>query len=91
MEVGRTEEEGFRISCVGCEYTNQAVEVSCNLHNVKGKLVAANIITAPKTDTYNTFDKPNEVILKDFKAGSFKNEVLKIKIPEKSVVTVQIK
>ena len=70
---------------------NQAVEVSCNLHNVKGKLVAANIITAPKTDTYNTFDKPNEVILKDFKAGSFKNEVLKIKIPEKSVVTVQIK
>ena len=69
----------------------QSVEISCNLKDVKGKLISANIITAPKIDTYNTFENPNQVVLKEFKNGSFKNGTLKIKIPEKSVVTVEIK
>ena len=69
----------------------QSVEISSNLTDVKGKLTSAGIITAPKTDSYNTFENPNQVVLKEYKNGSFKNGILKIRIPEKSVVTVEIK
>ena len=71
---------------------NNSLEISCNLNEIKnGKLVSSNIITASKTDAHNTFEKPDQVVLKDFKGGSFKNGTLKIRIPEKSLVTVQIK
>lgn len=70
---------------------NQPVDITCNLKDAAGKLISANIITAPKTDTFNSFDNPNQVIIKDFKDGDFKKGILKIKIPEKSLVTVQIK
>ena len=71
---------------------NNSLEISCSLNDVKnGKLISSNIITASKTDSHNTFDKPNEVVLKDFKGGKFKNGLLQIRIPEKSLVTVQIK
>lgn len=70
---------------------NNSLEISCNLNEIKnGKLVSSNIITASKTDAHNTFEKPDQVVLKDFKGGSFKNGTLKIRIPEKSLVTVQI-
>ena len=70
---------------------NNSLEISCNLNEIKnGKLVSSNIITASKTDAHDTFEKPDQVVLKDFKGGSFKNGTLKIRIPEKSLVTVQI-
>ena len=90
VSASRDKNGAVNVSFVNID-PNQSVEISCNLKDVKGKLASANIITAPKTDSYNTFDNPNQVVLKEFKSGSFKNGILKIKIPEKSVVTVQIK
>jgi alpha-N-arabinofuranosidase len=90
VSASRDKNGAVNVSFVNID-PNQSVEISCNLKDVKGKLSSANIITAPKTDSYNTFDNPNQVVLKEFKSGSFKNGTLKIKIPEKSVVTVQIK
>ena len=90
VSASRDKNGAVNVSFVNID-PNQSVEISCNLKDVKGKLASANIITAPKMDSYNTFDNPNQVVLKEFKSGSFKNGILKIKIPEKSVVTVQIK
>ena len=90
VSASRDKNGAVNVSFVNID-PNQSVEISCNLKDVKGKLASANIITAPKTDSYNTFDNPNQVVLKEFKSGSFKNGILKIKIPEKAVVTVQIK
>ena len=90
VSASRDKNGAVNVSFVNID-PNQSVEISCNLKDVKGKLASANIITAPKTDSYNIFDNPNQVVLKEFKSGSFKNGILKIKIPEKSVVTVQIK
>ncbi|WP_101689442.1 alpha-N-arabinofuranosidase [Dysgonomonas massiliensis] len=70
---------------------NQSVEVSCDIKTAKAlKFVSGNIITAPTTDSHNTFEKPNQVVLKDFKDASIKNGVLTVKLPAKSLVTVAL-
>lgn len=71
---------------------NNTVEVSCKIDGLNNaKFNSANIITAPKTDSHNTFDKPNEVTLKDFKDAKVKDGILTVKMPAKSVVTVAMK
>jgi alpha-N-arabinofuranosidase len=70
---------------------NKAVEISCSLDGAKNqRLVSGNIITAPKTDTFNSFDNPNQVVLKDFKDAKLKNGVIEVKIPAKSLVTIEL-
>ena len=70
---------------------NQSVDITCTIKDLKnGRFVSGNIITAPKTDSHNTFEKPNEVELKDFKDAAVKNDVLTVKIPAKSVVTIEL-
>ncbi len=69
----------------------KAIEISCNLDGVtKEKLVSGNVITAPKVDTFNTFENPNQVTLKEFKDAKLKNGVLELKLPAKSLVTVEL-
>jgi len=69
----------------------QSVDITCNVKDMdKAKLISGNIITASKTDSHNTFDNPNEVALKDFKDASIKNGVLTVKIPAKSLVTIEL-
>lgn len=70
---------------------NQSVDITCTIKDLKnGRFVSGNIITAPKTDSHNTFEKPNEVELKDFKDAAVKNDVLTVKIPAKSMVTIEL-
>lgn len=70
---------------------NQSVDITGTIKDLKnGRFVSGNIITAPKTDSHNTFEKPNEVELKDFKDAAVKNDVLTVKIPAKSVVTIEL-
>lgn len=70
---------------------NQSVEISCDIKDSKNlKFVSGNIITAPSTGSHNTFDNPNQVVLKDFKDASIKNGVLTVKLPAKSLVTVAL-
>ncbi|NDV77569.1 alpha-N-arabinofuranosidase [Dysgonomonas sp. 511] len=70
---------------------NQSVELTCNIKDLNnGRFVSGNIITAPRTDAHNTFDKPDQVMLRDFKDANLKNGVLTVKIPAKSLVTVEL-
>jgi len=70
---------------------NNSIEISCDIRGLKnGKMVSGNIITAPQTDSHNTFENSSQVVMKDFKDASYKNEVLTIKMPAKSLVTIEL-
>jgi alpha-N-arabinofuranosidase len=68
-----------------------AIEVSCDVRGIQnGKLLAGNIITAPQTDSHNTFENKEVVKLVDFKDATLKNNKLTLKLPAKSLVTIEI-
>ncbi|GAB6011455.1 alpha-N-arabinofuranosidase [Viscerimonas tarda] len=68
-----------------------AIEVSCDVRGIQnGKLLAGNIITAPQTDSHNTFENKEVVKLVDFKDATFRNNKLTLKLPAKSLVTIEI-
>ncbi len=68
------------------------VEISCDLRGtVNSKIDYGQIITGSEVGSYNTFDKPNNVVLADFKGASLKGGVLKLKLPAKSIVTIAVK
>lgn len=70
---------------------SKPIEISCDVRGLKnGRFISANIITGDKIDSHNTFEKPNQVILKDFKDASFKNGTLTVKVPAKSLVTIEL-
>lgn len=81
----------INISFVNIDPHN-AVALSCDLRGTKNsKIAKAQIITGAKIDSHNTFDKPNEVVLADFRGASIRNGMLSMNIPAKSVITVQIR
>ena len=70
---------------------NNSVSITCRLEGAdKLHFVSGDIITADKVDTYNTFEKPNQVTLKDFKDAKFKDGTLELELPSKSLVTVEL-
>lgn len=88
--ASKNDEGKIHISLVNID-PNQSVEITCRLDDQENrKFVSGNIITAPKVDSHNTFEKNNEVILKDFKDVSLKKGVVTAKIPAKSLVTIEL-
>ena len=80
----------IHISFVNIDPT-KAIEISCNLDGAaKQQFVSGNVITAPKVDTFNSFENPNQVVLKDFKDAKLKSGVLEVKLPAKSLVTIEL-
>ena len=65
-------------------------EVIINLPNLKGKKVSGEILTASRVSSYNSFDKPNEVVVKPFDGAKIKNNQLVVKMPAHSIVTLEI-
>lgn len=69
----------------------QSVEITCTLRDfANAKFVSGNIISGKNIDSHNTFSDANQVVLKDFKDASIKKGVLTIKVPAKSLVTVEL-
>lgn len=89
--ASRDKDGKIHVSLVNLD-PNNSIEVNCDLKGLdsKAKFVSANIVTADKIDSHNTFDNPNIVELKEFKDASLKNQKLQVKMPAKSVVTVEI-
>ena len=70
---------------------HNAIDITCDVRGLNnGRFVSGNIITAPKTDSHNTFENPNQVVLKDFKDANFRNGTLTVKIPAKSLITIEL-
>jgi alpha-N-arabinofuranosidase len=49
------------------------------------------IITSDKENDYNDFGQPEKVNIKKFSSFSVKNNILKVDLPAKSVVTIELK
>jgi alpha-N-arabinofuranosidase len=81
----------INISFVNIDPNNE-VEMKCDVRGTKqSQITGAKVITADKIDSHNTFEKPEEVVLADLKGAVLCDGVLSLKLPAKSVVTVQIR
>ena len=69
----------------------ESQEITLTLGDVKAKSVSGQILTSEKIDDYNTFEQPNLVKLADFKGAKLTKNGLVVKLPAKSIVTLEIK
>ncbi|WP_243348341.1 alpha-N-arabinofuranosidase [Parabacteroides sp. FAFU027] len=71
---------------------DNGIELTCDVQGTKTtKITDGQIITGKEVQSYNTFDNPNRVKLDKFKDASYKNGTLKVKLPAKSLVTIELK
>ncbi|MHC4757080.1 MAG: alpha-N-arabinofuranosidase [Planctomycetota bacterium] len=69
---------------------NKGATVRCQIRGTDFKKVSGSILTAPKMNTHNTFDNPDAIKLAKFDNVKIKGNELVIKMPSKSIVTVEI-
>jgi alpha-N-arabinofuranosidase len=71
-------------------HNNRSVEIdlrgSEKLSNSSGE-----IISAPRENAYNDFGQPEKVNILKFTSFNIKNNILKVDLPAKSVVTIMLK
>ena len=71
---------------------NKGTSVTCELRGTqKVDFVKGNIITGERINSYNDFDKKEEVTLKDFGNVKVKGNVVTVNMPSKSIVMVELK
>lgn len=70
---------------------HEATEMTCDLRgsNLK-KVTSGEIITAPKLQTYNSFDQPDNIRMDSFDGGKLKGQTLSVTLPAKSVVMIEL-
>ncbi len=79
------------VSLVNVDLKND-VEITCQLRGDNLKNIAgAKIVTSNDVHTYNSFESPDNITLKDFSNARLKNNVLTLKLPAKSVVTISLR
>lgn len=88
--ASRDSSGAVHVSIVNLDLKND-ISTSCRLDGVSGKTVSGKILTASDISACNTFEKSDRVVMSQFKGVSLKNGVLKIDVPAKSVVTLEIK
>lgn len=66
-------------------------EVTVALSNMKAKSVTGKILTSKQIDDYNSFDNPNVVKIEAFKGAKITKDGLKINLPAKSIVVLEVK
>lgn len=71
-------------------HLDETQEITINLPDVKTKNVSGQILTSKNITDHNTFDKPDVVNLKEFKGAKFNKGVLKVTLPAKSIVTLEL-
>ena len=82
--------ETIHISLANVDLDN-ANTVTINLDQLKAKTVTGEILTSKKIDDYNTFEHPDVVKPATFKDFKIKKNVLTVKMPAKSIITLAIK
>ena len=69
---------------------DNAQEITINLPDVKAKKAVGEILTSANLTDYNSFENPNNIKLAPFKEVKINKGVLKIKLPAKSIVTIEL-
>jgi alpha-N-arabinofuranosidase len=69
---------------------NKSQEITCDFSGGSYSQVKGEILTAGAMNSCNTFDKPDEIKPVNFTGATLKNNILKITLPSKSVVAIEI-
>jgi alpha-N-arabinofuranosidase len=65
-------------------------EVIVNIPGINIKGFTGEILTSDKITDYNSFENPNKITLAPFKGVKINKGSLKIKLPAKSIVTIEL-
>jgi alpha-N-arabinofuranosidase len=80
----------IHVSLVNVDPVNE-IEFSCDLRGTSASKVGyAQVLTAKEIGSHNTFASPEVVKLADMKGAKIEKGILKVKLPAKSLVTVQL-
>lgn len=69
---------------------NEPCEIDIPLGNIKAKNVKGEILTSANIADYNDFGQPEKVTLKAFNGAKINKGSLKLTLPAKSIVTLQL-
>lgn len=69
----------------------ESQEIELNLGEVKAKSVTGRILTANNIGDYNSFEKPSVVAPKEFTGAKVNKGSLKVTLPAKSIVVLEVK
>ena len=71
--------------------TRNSQEVTIELPNISSKTIRGEILTSSNLTDHNTFENPNKVKITSFSGASKTKNGLIVKLPAKSIVTLEIK
>ncbi|MHC4694988.1 MAG: alpha-N-arabinofuranosidase [Planctomycetota bacterium] len=80
----------INISLCNLDPKNSA-ELNCKLHGARGQKAWGHILTAGTMTAHNTFDNPETINTTAFRDFKLKGDTLKLTLPSKSVVVLEIK
>ena len=69
---------------------DNAQEITINLPDIAAKKAVGEILTSANLTDYNSFEKPDTVKPAPFKEVKINKGVLKVKLPAKSIVTIEL-
>ncbi|NLK03110.1 MAG: alpha-N-arabinofuranosidase [Clostridiales bacterium] len=69
---------------------NNDVKIDCDLIGVSKNKISGTILTSNHINGRNTFDNPEEVVIKDFKDVEINNNKIQACIPSKSIITLKV-
>lgn len=71
-------------------HATKTENLDCSLKGYQATSVKGQIVTADKLNTYNSFDKPDEIVIHDFTAFKLNSGKLNVEMPPHSVVTLEL-
>jgi alpha-N-arabinofuranosidase len=71
-------------------HASKAMDILCELKDVKVKNVTGKILTAEQINSYNSFENPENVVVTSFKDFKIKSGNLLVQIPAKSIIVLQV-
>ncbi len=86
----KAQDGSINISIVNV-HPDKTIPLECELRGANVKHVSGKILTAEALSSHNTFDQPDNVKSADFSKASLDNNVLKIEMPAKSLVVLNVK
>lgn len=82
-------EENIHISLVNIDPEN-SFDIVLSIDGIEAKNVNGTILTAPATNSYNTYAKPNNVVPAEFNGAKAKGGKIRVDLPPKSVVVLSL-
>jgi alpha-N-arabinofuranosidase len=91
LSVSASRDKASRIHISFCNIDpNKPLDLACELRGVQAKSVSGLVLTALEMNAHNTFEKPEALKPADFKGAKLEAGGLKLTLPAKSVVVVEI-